>query len=393
MDTKHTAAIVSSRNWDDLRQALDGCAQVRTLPALDALKALPANECPDLALIDFDDVRETLNGAPLARNPGTCIVFVSERNEPDAMRLAMRYGACDFLARPIEPRHIEEILNRASGSLRAAPAPASEPSQARDTQTFTFFTTKGGAGKSTLLANMAFALASGRPDTRVCLLDLDLQFGDMAMIFDAHPRATIVDAISGGVQPEQAASCLTQIRENISLLASPAKPEEAELIKSHHIEALLRGLQGQFDYILIDTAPSFHDVSLAALDRSQKVFLIVTPIILSVKNLKRVLDVMTNSLGYENDRIEIIMNRSDSKFGITRAEIEKLCKRKVNYQIPSDGNLLVQTVNAGAPAVCVSPRNKYSLAVTDMARALCGAPEPAPRRRGLLSLFGKRTAK
>jgi len=393
MNNEQTATIVSSREWDDLRHALDDLAHVDTLPTLGDLKALPAVACPDLVLIDIDDVRENLNGCALTSNPGAYIVFVSDQHDPAVMRLAMRYGARDFLARPFDPDHIREIMNRAAVSHKTA-TPAAvepEPSQNRDTRIFTFFTTKGGAGKSTLLANFAWALSQRNPDARICLLDMDLQFGDLAMIFNAKPRSTIVDAIGDEALAEHAASYLTQINESISLLAAPPKPEEAELIKGPHVETLLDSLTGQFDYILIDTAPSFQDVSLVSLDRSHKVFLVVTPIILSVKNLKRVLEVMSNSLGYENEKVEIILNRSDSKFGITKSEIENLCKRKVNYMIPSDGNLLVQTVNAGTSALTINPRNKYSLAVTTMATALGGvaAPGPARRKRGLMSLFRK----
>jgi pilus assembly protein CpaE len=386
--TKQLAAIVSSRNWDDLNGALAAIDSIETLSPIRnpaELKRELSRKLLDVAFIDIDEFDPASNGfSALIRTNGLYVVFVSDCCDTAKMRTAMQAGARDFLARPIRADVLAEVFTRAEKYLSstadsAAPfTPAADGNGYRDTKIITYFSTKGGAGKSALATNFALALTLKHSDKTVCLLDLDLQFGDLALILNIQPRATIYDLITvGGSISEELPSFITKYNDRLHLLASPVRPEQADLIKSEHVIEIIEALSGVYDYVIIDTAASFSDISMAALDRSHEVFLIITPIILSVKNLKGMLDVMTRSLGYPDEKIKVILNRCDSNSGISGADIEKLCRRKIDFGIPSDGNVVVPSINSGTPAVSAFPKSKFSVAINKMVGAVAGADMPA----------------
>lgn len=406
LEKKQLAAIVSSRNWEDLNQVLSNIDSVEMLSPLQNLEDLRRERTRKLLDVVFIDVDE-LDASPgagggLPDTNGLYVVFISDRCDPAGMRAAMQAGAKDFLARPFRPGDLAEVFGRANeyrvhSDTEPPETPVSSDPGRKDTRVITFFSTKGGAGKSALASNFALSITSRYPEKSVCLLDLDLQFGDLALILNVRPRATISDLVSGkGRISEELPAYLSKHSERLHLLASPARPEEAELVRNEHVTEIIESLSGRYDFVIIDTAASFHDVSLAALDKSHEIFLIITPIILSVKNLKGMLDVMMRSLGYPDERIKVILNRSDSNSGINKADIEKLCKRNIDFCIPSDGNVVVPSINSGTPAVTAWPRSKFSLAINRMADAVVGAPVAsrvrAPFWPGLFRRFGKKKA-
>ena len=401
MERKVLAAVLSNRNWDDLTRKLAFFESVEMLSPLHNMEDLERTSVRGLLDVVFIDVEEFLVMSPNGKldamgSRGLYVVIVADRMNPEEMRIAMRSGAKDYLIRPFNGEDLSEVFQRALAHKPSPPpsvAPEQEKRKKKHAEIITFFTTKGGAGKSTLATNLALAL-SRNCKCSVCLLDLSLQFGDLSLMLDSKPPATIIDVVnSGGVTDEDIRSFLVQYDGDVHLLASPAKPEEAELVHASHINNILDALSTQFDYIIIDTAASFSDVSLAALDRSNKVFLLVTPVILGVKNLIGTLDVMRKSLMYPEEKMKVILNRSDSKSGISPGDIEKLIKKKIDYMVPSDGNVVVPAVNRGIPAVVGCPRSKFSKAVVEISEDIAGIRNTRPAGPGFLDRLLKRVKK
>ncbi len=390
MDNKQLAAIVSTKEWAGLNQALARLDTIELLSPLmnvEELKRETSRELLDIVFVDADEYIPSDGDAKvLANGSGLYVVFISANENPPLMKKAMRAGAKDFIVEPFMKEDLEDIVESAAkqrtaphaeGIVTDADANAGGPSK-----TIAFFSTKGGAGKSILAANFAVAL-SRVESCKVCLLDLDLQFGDLALILNVKPHATITDLVTGGGDiAEELPAYLTRFDDNLSILPSPVKPEEAELITPAHIEQITQALSARFKYVIIDTTTTFHDVSIMALDKSDEVFLVATPIILSVKNLKGMLKVMKESLEYPDEKIKIVLNRCDSRFGISRPDIEKLSNRKIDYMTPSDGNIVVQSLNRGVPTVVGYKNSKFSKAIVKMARsvadvsAACSAKTP-----------------
>lgn len=378
MDNTQLAAILSNRNWDDLNNELGALESVELLSPLQNpadLEQASSRGLLDVVFIDVDEFDGISADGRISslHNEGLYVVFISERMDPGVMRSAMRAGAKDFLVRPFNRAELTEIFERAreAGTAPAAERKTPPPdAEKKSAEVITFFTTKGGAGKSTLATNFALAL-SMHCGKAVCLLDLSLQFGDLSLILDIKPRATIIDLInSGGPIADDVHSYLSRSDEGVSLLPAPAKPEEAEMVSADHVAGIIDALSSSFDYIIIDTAASFSDVSLAALDRSHRVYLVVTPIILSVKNLIGTLDVMKKSLGYPDDKLKVVLNRCDSKSGIGVGDIERLISKKIDFRVPSDGNIVVPSLNSGTPPVVGCPKSKFSRAVAKIALSI-----------------------
>lgn len=400
MKKKLFAAILSNREWVELSSelsSLDIMELLSPLHRVSDLESIAHNGMLDIVFIDIEEHRDlSVNGkvGALAEN-GIFTVFISDAMRPDDIRNAMRAGAKDFLSAPFKRDDIARALHgalRLKNSLPPAPAmaaPAPVESK-KSSEIITFFSTKGGAGKSVLCTNFALALAQ-RCDATVCMVDLSLQFGDLALILNTRPRATIMDVIDeqGHIAPD-IESFLSKCDNSVSLLPAPFKPEQADLIKGHHIEGILEALNGKFDYIVIDTAASFSDISLAALDRSSRIFHVVTPIILSVKNLTGSLELMRDSLEYPQEKQQIILNRCDSQSGIFADDIERIISRKINFQVPSDGNVVVPSLNRGQPAVISAPQSKFSKSVIDMAMTVAGVQAaPQVKKPWYKRLFSK----
>lgn len=395
---KIVASILSGREWKSLSTAAAACGNAQFLPRmkdLSELDAALARNTLDVAFIDIEEFRAmSLNGkiSSLA-DRGCMTVFVSEKLNPIDMRNALRAGAADFLIPPVEPEDLAGIFARAAARRKevvpeAPAAPAPEEPKKKDAEIISFFSTKGGAGKSSLAANFSIAL-SRNFGARVCMIDLSLQFGDLAMILNARPSATIADVITedGSVSPD-IDSFLCPCGRGALLLPAPANPEQADMISASHIHAIFDALSHRFDYIVVDTAAAFNDVSLAALDRSGRIFHVATPIITSVKNLSGAINLMSDSLGYPDEKQKIILNRCDSDSGVTGADISVIIRRKIDYFVPSDGNIVVPALNRGTPAVTAFPQSKFSKAIVDMAASVAGVEIPAPKK----SILGRAAA-
>lgn len=390
MKKKLFAAILSDREWAELNSELSSLDIMELLSPLHRvadLDSIANNGMLDIVFIDIDEHTQfSVNGKVGSLSElGIFTVFISDNMSPEVVRNAMRAGAKDFLVAPFQREDIARVLHgalRMKNSLPPAP-PVVAVVPEKETKTaeiITFFSTKGGAGKSVLSTNFSLALAT-HFGASVCMLDLSLQFGDLSLILNARPRATIMDVINeNGHVSADIESYLTKFHNSSFLLPAPAKPEEAELVKASHVEEILDALSGKFDYIVIDTAASFNDISLAALDRSDRIFHVVTPIILSVKNLTRSLELMRDSLEYPQEKQQIILNRSDSQSGISAGDIERIISKKIDFQVPSDGNVVVPSLNKGQPAVVSAPQSKFSKSIIDMAMSVSGVQPTAQKK-------------
>lgn len=386
VNQKYLAAVISTRPWDDLTLALGAFDMVELLsPCMNVAELVksPSIGLLDIVFVDADEFDfESAEADGLSTGFEPYLVFIAETFDPERMRAAMQSGARDFLTRPLSPKDLSGILRRASdyrqsrlaAAMRKADQESEQPHVAPENfRIFTFFSTKGGAGKSTLASNFALALASISGKS-VCLVDLALQFGDLALILNVKPRAGIANLTSTPLDQiaEEIPPYITRVTDRVSLLAPPMRPEDSELVRADHVTEILRALASRFDYVVIDTPASFSDVSLAALDISTTIYLVATTIILSIKNLKSAIGVMENSLGYPHEKMKIVLNRSDSEAGIDLDDIRRITNREISYAVPSDGKIVVPSINKGIPAILGNPKSKFSLAVCDMARNEAG---------------------
>ncbi|HKA68136.1 MAG TPA: P-loop NTPase [Actinomycetes bacterium] len=279
----------------------------------------------------------------------------------------------------------DRIREREFGPDRQPPPPSDgehEPGKV-----ITVFSAKGGCGKTTLATNLAAALAE-RGDREICVLDLDLSFGDVAIAMQLYPTHTIADAVSMNSLDEFGLRGLVTVHSpGVAVLAAPMEPGGAENIPAPVISGVVNNLRRMFDAVIIDTPAAFSDQVLAAFDLTDMFLLISTLDIPALKNLKLTLETM-DLLNYPRDRWRIVLNRADSKVGLTVSEVEKTLRLPISTQIPSS-RAVPMSINRGVPLVQEDPGHPVSVEIRRFADRIVSvsSPEPATgatERRGLL---------
>jgi len=229
-------------------------------------------------------------------------------------------------------------------------------------QIVTVFAAKGGCGKTTLAVNIAVALAM-QGVGRVCVVDLDLPFGDVGITVQLDPLRTMLDALpmAGHLDESGAASLLTRYQPGLDMLLAPVTPGDAEKIPPRLVGELLGVLRGMYDFIVIDTPAQFNEHVLTAMDVSSHLVLLTTPDVTALKNLRVALD-MLDMLSYPRQIRSVVVNRADSKVGLSLEQVHKVVRSDVAAHIPSSRAVPV-SVNKGVPIVLGSPGHPVSQAV------------------------------
>ncbi len=228
------------------------------------------------------------------------------------------------------------------------------------------FSAKGGCGKTTLSVNLAHALAS-HTDSKVALLDFDLQFGDVAVALQIEPKKTISDAISMQTNLDELGikSLMVNQQKNLDILLAPTNPTDIEFISTELIDNLLDSLRNSYDYIVVDTPPAFTDLILRVFDQADRCFLLTTLDMPAIKNLKLVISTL-EALNINKSKLDFVLNRSDIKSGLSLREVEEMVGEVFTSHIPSSNEVSAST-NRGVPLVMDNPRHPVSREIIDLA--------------------------
>lgn len=250
-------------------------------------------------------------------------------------------------------------------------------------QIVTVFAAKGGCGKTSIAINLGVALA-GNGARRVCVVDLDLAFGDVAISVQLDPLRTMVDALpmAGHLDESGTASLLTRYQPGLDMLLAPTTPGDAEKIPPRLVGELLGTLRGMYDFVVIDTPAQFSEHVLTAMDVSSQLVLLTTPDVPALKNLRVALD-MLDMLSYPRQIRSVVVNRSDSKVGLSLDHVRKVVRCEIAALIPSSRAVPI-SVNKGVPITLDNPGHPVSQALTRFAQQRLLAPATSRRPEGRL---------
>jgi pilus assembly protein CpaE len=320
--------------------------------------------------------------------PAVGVILTRERVDVNLLSAALKAGVRevipvgDHAALAAACRRSREVSRQL---LTAAPPTPAEPARpATDGQIVTVFAAKGGCGKTTLATNLGVALAR---DTgyQVCVVDLDLAFGDVAISLQLNPERTMVNALpmAGHLDTTGAASLLTRYRPGLEMLLAPVAPGDAEKIPATLITELLGVLRGMFHYVVVDTPAQFSEHVLVAMDASAQHVLLTTPDVPALKNLRVTLD-MLDLLAYPRDIRSVVLNRSGSKVGLSLDDVQRAVRCPIAAHVPSSLAVPV-SINQGTPITMANPGHPVSQAITRFAeQQLLGPRSPAvPATAGL----------
>lgn len=234
----------------------------------------------------------------------------------------------------------------------------------------TFFSTASAVGKTLISCNMASELA--RQGRRVCLIDFDLQFGDVCNYLNLLPENTMADvqkALTVQGNACHVEEFLTPYEYNDTVfyvLAAPKKLEEAYNIKKDYAVQAVKQLQAKFDYVIVDTTSMFSVLNLALLDLSTIVtFLGIVDFIPTIKNMKIGSDTL-NDLNYDKNKIRLVLNRSNAKTRISIDDVERLLGEKFYHILPNDFRAASQSIKEGIPLVLKNDTTALSEALCDL---------------------------
>lgn len=243
----------------------------------------------------------------------------------------------------------------------------------------TVFSAKGGCGKTTIATNLAAALAVDGT-RKVCLLDLDLEFGDVAIAMQLVPHRTIVDVVpmAGTMDEHGIRSVLTPACPGVDAVLAPTSPGDAARVEPKIVPELLRVLRQMYDIVVVDTPPAMTEQVLAAFDTSDLSVLLATLDVPALKNLKVSLDTL-DMLGYPKQTRLIVLNRADARVGLDVGDVEHTIGSPIAVQVPSSGDV-PGSINRGRLIVLDQPAHPVSRAVTELAaRVTAGMPDAAAR--------------
>jgi pilus assembly protein CpaE len=357
---------------------------------------MAATLLPDVVLMDIN--MPEMDGIATtelltARVPTASVVMMSVQGEADYLRRSMLAGAREFLVKPFSSDELTASIRQVHAREReklgrmAATAAAEQraPAQAREPgRVVAVFSPKGGVGRTTIAVNLAVA-AAGEPGREVVLVDGSFQFGDVGVLLNLNPKnksiADLVPDLESGAQPEALDAYLISHSTGAKVLLAPPSPEMAELVTPAAVRRILDGLRARYDLVVVDCAAAFSDSTLAMLDEADLVLTVLTLEITSIKNMRLFLEVV-DQLGYPPDKIELVLNRSDSALGIRVADVEHSIGRRVDHTVVSDGRSVVYALNRGVPFVTSNREAQVSQDVVRLARALLGAPDAAPAEAG-----------
>jgi pilus assembly protein CpaE len=234
---------------------------------------------------------------------------------------------------------------------------------------------KGGTGKTLTSCNLAVALAeSGR---KVTLVDLDLQFGDIGLALGLAPSRTIYDLAKAGgsVDAEKIEDFLVVHPSGARVLMAPTRPDQAGTITVEFLREVYAALRASNDFVIVDTPPGFVPEVIASIDSSSHVCMVGMLDSLSLKNTKLGLETL-ELMGYDAERIRVLLNRADSRVGIERDEVDAIIGRSPDVFVPSDREIPV-SVNEGRPVVFNQGRSEAARAFQSLAALYVNGDAPA----------------
>lgn len=303
--------------------------------------------------------------------PTISVILARTELSPELMGAAMRAGARDVVTMQ-DAAGIATSVQRAYQLYVALRGPAGG---VHVSKVISVFSPKGGVGKTTVAVNLALALTD-RGARRVCLVDLDLAFGDVSITMQLFPSHSIEQAIGSedNLDVEMLDGLLTRHQDSLMVLAAPPHPDSRERVTPALVARVIRTLRETFDFVVIDTAPAFDEQVLTALDETDECILVATLDVPTLKNVKVAVETL-DMLNIATGRRHLLLNRADDAVGISADKVEGILGMPIAAGIATSLGVAAAT-NAGSPILVSDPDHQMSQMIRLLASRLAGEPMP-----------------
>jgi pilus assembly protein CpaE len=351
---------------------------------------------PDVVLMDINmPEMDGIKAAEMMSQdmPGIGIIMMSVQGEQDYLRRAMLAGAREFLVKPFSGddlvrsiRHVYRLESSKRAMAQAAvpvqgggmPGANQNEEDSHQGRILTVVSPKGGVGRSTLAANLAVALKLST-QKKVALVDGSLYFGDLGVMLNLLSNKTICDAVEhiDDLDIDLLNDIMVTHSSGVKVLLAPPQPEMAEIVTAEHVRRVLVELSNNFDYVVVDTWPSFADTVLTAMDLANSILLVMTLEMTAIKDVKLYLEVV-DKLNYPAEKVNLVLNRAGSAGGIKVEAVEETLRHKILVGLSNDGVAMLMAINQGVPLVISAREHPFSRDIYRLARLLTSTnPEEA----------------
>lgn len=342
---------------------------------------------PDLIIFELDEDHDKtfaqINNV-ISTSPSTEVFLTATRHDSDILLQAIRVGVKEFIPQPIEEDELRQAFRRCKDRNREQKADGPEEGG----KLINIIGGKGGVGTTTIAVNLASSLLESGREHSVVLVDLNPQFGDVALFLDLAPTHTFGDLTKNisRLDPTFLMSVLTKHSSGLHVLPSANVIEEIGVLTAESAVKTLELLRATFDYVVIDSGHSLDDITIATLNMSSSVFVVTSLTLPILRNTKRFLDIF-GDLGHEANDIKVIVNRYQAKnVDVTLKDLENVLKQKPHWMIPNDYFTALGAINKGEPISSVSKRSDIAKSFAKLAETL---QNPQDKEDGKKSFLGK----
>ena len=364
-------------------------------------EARDGKECLELvkrhqpAVVIIKEDLPIVNGLTVAEQLSTempevgVILILTGSEGQEVWHKMLRAGIKEFLTRPFpvdrlleEVRKVHGIQSKAAKRVTAVtPSTPVEP-EGPKRRVITITGPRGGCGKTVIAANLAVALAG--VSEKVALVDLNLWGGDVAMLLDVSPKRTLGDLLPGfgGIDYDVVDSVMSKHASGVSVLAAPLTGTfDGSTLSRYMVQSILEALRENYEYTVIDTGYANLESTLAAMDYSDLILVVVGMDLPRLRDGKLYLKNLL-AANYPKEKIRVIVNRSTNSKEISASEVETILEFPVTTQIPSDDGLVGSSVNLGQAFVSSSPSKPVSKAILALAETVSPAAMSVKKRSG-----------
>ncbi len=326
--------------------------------------------------------------AEMAVNKRLPLVVLGPVDDPEAMRLAMRAGASDYISEPLQQSDLLAALERIRPSLGTGTSDHG--------QLITVVNSKGGSGSSFIATNLAYALNQEKGLSTI-LIDFDLQFGGLARYLDLNAKRGIAEAMEAAVDMDEvsAETFVTRHDSGLRMLAAPT--ERLQLSRDTPIEqvdGMLQILSRNNDYIVADLPRRIDVLSASVLERTDRILLLAQQSVAHISDAARMIKLITQELAVSMDQITVVVNRYSKNSLIEIDDIKKTLKTEQILVIPNQYKLVSESIDTGIPVMQSARNSAVGKAVDSLANYVRGIDEqptaPNILSRALPSFLGRK---
>jgi len=309
-------------------------------------------------------------------SPTWTVVGLVNQFDRDVFRRTVLAGARDVIVRGSTASDLHDALIQAHNADAARVTGTGHDPTAPSGSIIAVFGVKGGVGKTTLATNLAVALAQ-ESSASVALVDLDVPFGDVAMMMDIHPEQDVLDALDSDALEdlERLQTMLVRTPQGVHVLSAPLAPDDAGSLDSRKVGQLLSRLAALHQFVIVDTPVGLTELTAAALDVSELAMLVTTPEIAALRRTHACLRLL-QGLEFSTNKLQLVLNRVESRTRVSSQEAIDALGHPVAWRIAND-YAAMQSSALGRPVVQSHPKSRLTRDIQVIARQLAGAPVTA----------------